>query len=94
MSLLSVTLTPSLTDLPGGSVIQQFADGLAAWGLLAALIALVVGAALWAIGSHTQNMHHSLTGRRAVTSALVAALLVGAAPTLINFFFSAGLKVH
>lgn len=94
MNLLAVSLSPSISDLPGGSVIQQFANGLAAWGLLAALIALVVGAALWAIGSHTQNAHHSLTGRRAVVTALLAALLIGAAPTLINFFFDAGLKVH
>jgi hypothetical protein len=43
---------------------------------------------------HTQNMHQSAQGRRAVLTSLVAAVLIGAAPSLINFFFNAGLAVH
>jgi hypothetical protein len=39
-------------------------------------------------------MHQSSQGRRAVLTSLAAAILIGAAPTLINFFFNAGLKVH
>jgi hypothetical protein len=38
-------------------------------------------------------MHHSAQGRRAVLTSLVAAIVIGAAPTLINFFFNAGLSV-
>jgi hypothetical protein len=94
MLVAGVTLNPSTSDLPGGSVLQQLADGLGAWALIGALIALLLGAALWAIGSHTQNMHQSSAGRRAVATSLVAAILIGAAPALINFFFSTGLKVH
>ena len=62
--------------------------------LIAALVALLLGAALWALGSHTQNMHQSAQGRRAVVASLVAAVLIGAAPALVNFFFHAGLRVH
>jgi len=58
------------------------------------LVALVLGAVLWALGSHTQNMHQSTQGRRAVLTSIVAAILVGAAPELINFFFKTGLSVH
>ena len=94
MQLLGVSLNPTLSDLPGASAIQQLANGLAAWALVGALVALVLGAGLWALGSHTQNMHQSAQGRRAVMTSLVAAVLIGAAPTLINFFFSTGLKVH
>jgi hypothetical protein len=89
-----VTLNPSTSDLPGGQVLQQLANGLGAWALIGSLIALLLGAAMWAIGSHTQNMHQSTAGRRAVVTSLVAAVLIGAAPSLINFFFSTGLKVH
>jgi hypothetical protein len=39
-------------------------------------------------------MHQSAAGRRAVVTSLAAAVLIGAAPSLINFFFSTGLKVH
>ena len=84
------TLTPTLSDLPGSATLLKFADGLAGWALVAALVALVVGAALWAFGSHSQNMHQSMAGRRAVVTSLLAALLIGAASPLINFFFSAG----
>ncbi len=94
MLLLGVSLSPTTTDLPGGAALQSLANGLAGWALVGALIALVLGAAMWALGSHTQNMHHSAQGRRAVVASLVAAVLVGAAPALINFFFHTGLSVH
>ena len=94
MFIAGVTLTPSTSALPGGSVLQQLANGRGAWALIGSLIAFLLGAVMWAIGSHTQNMHYSSTGRRAVFTALLAAVLIGAAPELINFFFSTGLKVR
>ena len=94
MLFAGVSLNPSTSDLPGSEALQQLANGIAAWALIGALVALLLGAGLWAVGSHTQNMHQSSQGRRAVLTSLAAAILIGAAPTLINFFFSAGLKVH
>jgi len=94
MLFADVTLSPSTTALPGGAALQQIADGIASWALIGALIALLLGAGLWAVGSHTQNMHQSASGRRAVGTSLVAAVLLGAAPSLINFFFHTGLTVH
>ena len=91
-SFADVTLAPSTTALPGSAALQQIANGIASWALIGALIALLLGAALWAIGSHTQNMHQSRPGRRAVVTSLVAAVLIGAAPSLINFFFNTGLS--
>ncbi len=92
--LASVTLTPNSADLPGGTVLQSLIDGVASWALLGALAALVIGSAMWAIGNQTQNMQQSSAGRRAVVTALVAAILLGAAPALINFFFTTGGKVN
>jgi hypothetical protein len=94
MLFADVTLSPSTTALPGSEALQQIANGVAAWALIGALIALLIGAALWAVGSHTQNMHQSASGRRAVITSLAAAILIGAAPRVINFFFHTGLKVH
>jgi len=91
--LADVKLSPSITSLPGSAALQSLANGIAAWALVGCLIALLVGAALWAIGSHSQNMHQSMSGRRAVLTAIVAAILIGAAPALINFFFNTGLRV-
>ncbi len=89
-----VTLNPSTSSLPGSAALQSLANGIASWALIGALVALLLGAGLWAVGSHTQNMHQSSQGRRAVLSSLVAAVLIGAAPELINFFFKTGLSVH
>lgn len=81
---------PTAGALPGGAALLQLIDGLGGWALLLALAGLVIGAALWALGSHSQNYQQSYVGRRAVLVSGVAALLIGAAPTLINFFFNTG----
>ena len=90
----NVHLNPTPSDLPGSAELQRLADGLGGWALIGALVAPVIGAVLWALGAHSQNMHQSRTGRRAVMASIAAAILIGAAPALINFFFSAGLAVH
>lgn len=88
--LADVSVSPSLTDLPGSALLQRLADGISAWALLLALIGLLVGAAVWALGAHSQNYQQAYTGRRAVLVCGLAALLIGAAPAIINFFFHAG----
>jgi hypothetical protein len=92
--LVDVTLSPDTSALPGGATLQQLINGVAGWALVLSLGALVIGAAAWALGAHSQNYHQSFVGRRAVLVSGLAALLIGAAPTLINFFFHAGTGVH
>ena len=89
-----VVLSPNASALPGSGTLQQMADGIAGWGLILALITVVIGAVTWAMGSHSQNLHHAVTGRRTVLISAGAALLIGAAPVLINFFFHAGTGLH
>jgi hypothetical protein len=89
-----VSMSPSMSQLPGGDTLQGLVNGLGAWALVASLVGLVVGAAAWALGVHSQNFQQSLTGRRAVLVSGLAALLIGAGPAIINFFYGAGLKVH
>jgi hypothetical protein len=92
--IFSVALNPNVTLLPGSAQLQQLANGIAGWALVVAVIAMVIGGVLWAIGSHSQNMHQSMAGRKAVVTGLLAGLLVGAAPHLINFVFTTGSAVH
>jgi hypothetical protein len=92
--LLDVTLQPSVSSLPGGALLQQIANGLGAWALILALIGLIVGAAMWAIGAHSNNYQQSYSGRRTVLASGGAALVIGAAPALVNFFFHAGQGIH
>jgi MFS family permease len=92
--LVDVQLTPNTNDLPGGNLLQQLMNGLGGWALALALVGLVVGAAAWALGSHGQNYQQSYVGRRAVLISGLAALLIGAGPAIVNFFFHAGQGVH
>jgi hypothetical protein len=85
-----LSLQPSTSALPGGSTLHQLTNGLGAWALIASLVGLIVGAATWALGAHSNNYQHTVTGKRAVLVSAVAALLIGAAPTLLNFMFAAG----
>lgn len=89
----AASFSPTVSKLPGGAVLQTLVDGLGGWALILALAGLVIGAALWALGSHSQNYQQSFVGRRAVLVSGLAALIVGAAPAIIDFFFHTGLHV-
>jgi hypothetical protein len=89
-----VSMNPSASALPGQSTIQQLTNGLGWWALVASLIGLVLGAAAWALGSHTNNYQYATTGRKAVLVSGAAALVIGAAPTLVNFLFATGHGIH
>ncbi len=89
-----VTLSPDTNALPGGQVLQHLMNGIGGWALALSLVGLLVGAAAWALGSHGQNYQQSYVGRRAVLISGLAALLVGAGPAIVNFFFNAGQGVH
>src|SRR5580704_7704674 len=82
----AVTAHPSLTGLPGSNVLQQLVNGAEAWALAIALLGAFVGAAMWAVASHTHNHHYAGRGRMAALISAAAALVVGAAPGLVNFF--------
>jgi Family of unknown function (DUF6112) len=58
------------------------------------LVGLVIGAVGWALGAHAQNYQQAFNGRRTVLVSGLAALLIGAAPAIVNFFFHAGQGVH
>ncbi len=82
----TVSAHPSLTALPGSNVLQQLVNGTEAWALAIAMIGAFVGAALWAVASHSHNHHYAARGRMAALVSGAAALVVGAAPGLVNFF--------
>jgi hypothetical protein len=84
--LAAVTARPNPRGLPGSNVLQQLVNGAEAWSLVIALLGAFVGAALWAVASHTHNHHYAARGRMAALISGAAALVVGAAPGLINFF--------
>jgi Family of unknown function (DUF6112) len=89
---IAVTAHPDLTALPGSNVLQQLVNGAQAWALAIALLGAFIGAALWAVASHTQNHHYAARGRMAALISGASALIVGAAPGLVNFFAQLGAR--
>ena len=85
-----VSAHPDLTGLPGSNVLQQLVNGAEAWALVIALLGSFIGAGLWAVAAHTHNHHFAARGRMAALISGASALIVGAAPALVNFFAHLG----
>ena len=82
----AVSARPDLHGLPGSNVLQQLVNGAEAWALTIALLGAFVGAGLWAVASHTHSHQYAARGRMAALISGAAALVIGAAPGLVNFF--------
>src|SRR5438105_5534196 len=85
-AILAVNAHPNPTGLPGSNVLQQLVNGAEAWSLAIALLGAFVGAALWAVASHSHNHQYAARGRMAALVSGAAALVIGAGPGLVNVF--------
>ena len=85
-----VSVSPDAGGLPDTGKLQQLVDGAYFWVLILTLAALVVAACVWAWGSQSNNIRAASDGRRGVAVALLAAAVIGAAPTLVNWFYGLG----
>jgi hypothetical protein len=92
--LVAVSAHPDVTKLPGSSVLQGLVDGAQGWALALALIGVFVGAAVWALATHSHNPHYAGKGKGAALVSAASALAIGAGPGLVNFFASLGSHVR
>jgi hypothetical protein len=90
ISLADVSANPNPAALPGSNVLQQLVNGADAWALAITLLGAFVGAAVWAIASHTNSHHYAAKGRMAALVSAGSALVIGAGPGLVNFFAHLG----
>jgi hypothetical protein len=88
--LADVSASPNPAGLPGSNVLQQLVNGVDAWALALTLVGAFVGAALWAVASHTNSHQYAARGRMAALVSAGSALVIGAAPGLVNFFAHLG----
>jgi hypothetical protein len=89
----TVSVNPSPGGLPGTEVLQGILNGLAFWGLLATVAGVLIGAIVWALGSHSNNHQWSSRGRSGALISAGSALIVGGAAPLVNFFIDLGSKI-
>ncbi len=90
----NVRIDPNPRGLPGSSVLQDLVNGLAFWMLLAALAGVLIGAGVWALAAHSNNHHWSAKGRSGALVSAGAALVIGGAAAIINFFADLGSQVR
>ncbi|HXM57854.1 MAG TPA: DUF6112 family protein [Candidatus Dormibacteraeota bacterium] len=92
--MLDVSLTPDPSQLPGGGTLADLMNGLAGWGLILAGGMVAFGGIQWAVGNGTGNMSWAERGKQTVFVSALAALLIGAAAIIVNFFFHLGGRLH
>jgi len=90
----SVDIQPNSNGLPGIAALEQIVGALLTIGLITAVAGVALSAIAWAIGSHSSNPHVAGKGKTGVLVAGAAAMLIGAANTLVTFFAGAGGAVH
>ena len=75
---------------PGSAPCRNMVGALLTVGLIACVAGLVIAAIVWAIGSHSSNPHLAGRGKSGVLVAFVAAVLIGGANVLVDFFVATG----
>ena len=74
----------------GAGPVQQLINGIGAFALLLSLVGIIIGGAMWGVGSLSSNYHQAAVGKRATLYSVVGAVIVGAAAALVNWAFSLG----
>ena len=83
-------VSPNTTGLPGINTMSNIVGALLTIGLISCVAGLVISAIVWAIGSHSSNPNLASRGKTGVLVALVAAILIGGANVLVDFFVATG----
>jgi hypothetical protein len=90
----AVDVQPNENGLPGIAAIEKIVGALLTFGLIAAVAGIVLAAIAWTMGSHASNPHIAGRGKTGVLVSAAAAMLIGAANTLVTFFSAAGSAVQ
>lgn len=94
MTLPVIDVQPNTTGLPGITALTDMVGALLTFGLIAAVAGVALSAITWAIGSNSSNPHVAGRGKNGVLIAGAAAMLIGAANSLVTFFTNAGAAIR
>ena len=90
----TVDVQPNHNGLPGIAAIEKIVGALLTFGLIAAVAGIAISSIAWAVGAHSSNPHIAGRGKTGVLVSAAAAMLIGAANTLVTFFSAAGSAVQ
>ncbi|WP_212743097.1 DUF6112 family protein [Microbacterium sp. 2FI] len=92
-SSIVIDISPNGTGLPGIEQLRVIVGAVMTVGLILSVLALIIAAIVWGFGANSSNPHLASRGKLGVLVACGAAIICGAAVTLINFFWTVGQSV-
>ena len=90
---MQIDIDPNDSGLPGLAQLRTIVGAVMTIGLVLSVLALIVSAIVWGFGSNSSNPHLSGRGKLDVLISCGAAVICGAAVTLVNFFWNVGQQV-
>ena len=85
-----ISISPNDKGLPGLGELQTVVGSLLTVALIVAVAAVAISGIAWAIGNHSANPVVATRGKSGVMVALAAAVLVGGAVAIVDFFWNIG----
>lgn len=85
-----MNISPNTSGLPGIGELETIVGALLTVGLIASVAGLLLSTVVWAVASHSGNVHLVSRAKGGVVVSAVAAMLTGGAVALITFFSHAG----
>ena len=90
---MDINIPPNSNGLPGIDQLRTIVGAVMTVGLILSVLALIVAAVVWGFGANSSNPHLASRGKFGVLVSCGAAIICGAAVTLINFFWNVGQSV-
>lgn len=90
---LDANITPNDNGLPRISQLRTNVGAVMTIGLILSVLALILSAIVWGFGANSSNPHLAGRGKVGLLVSCRAAIICGAAVTLINFFWNVGQSV-
>ena len=88
-----IDINPNDSGLPGIAALRTIVGAVMTVGLILSVLALIISAVVWGFGANSSNPHLAGRGKLGVLISCGAAIITGAAVTLINFFWNVGQTV-
>ncbi len=90
---MDINITPNDSGLPGISQLRTIVGAVMTVGLILSVLALIISAIVWGFGANSSNPHLAGRGKTGVLVSCGAAVICGAAVSLVNFFWNVGQAV-
>lgn len=76
--------------IPGLARFKGIVSAMVPFSLVACVLAVIVGAIIWALGGFTNNPHRAASGKATVLWSLVAAIVIGASGFVVGWAHDQG----